>query len=192
MNTREEIIRRGAELIHARGYNATGLQEILNVAVVPKGSFYFYFRSKEEFGVEIINHFASLTGGLFRRFLTDDSTPPLQRFEKLIDFFENFFQKNSYASGCPIGNLSLELSDSNERFRKKLHEVIDQMIGHVQACIEDAKQKGMIGEAYDTRDAALFFFHGFEGAVLHMKTSKSPEPLNAFKRNVFHYFNIKN
>ena len=44
-STREEIVRKGAALIHAQGYNATGIKQILDAAGVPKGSFYFYFKS---------------------------------------------------------------------------------------------------------------------------------------------------
>jgi TetR/AcrR family transcriptional repressor of nem operon len=44
INTRDEIIRIGAQLIHSQGYKATGLQQILDVAGIPKGSFYFYFK----------------------------------------------------------------------------------------------------------------------------------------------------
>ena len=59
-NTREEIIRKGAELIHAQGFKATGLQQVLQTAGIPKGSFYFYFKSKEDFGLEIIDYFNAI------------------------------------------------------------------------------------------------------------------------------------
>ena len=70
-NTREEIIRKGAELIHAQGFNATGLQQILQTAGIPKGSFYFYFKSKEAFGLEIINYFNAIISTIFTRYLSD-------------------------------------------------------------------------------------------------------------------------
>jgi len=46
--TREHILSCGGRIIHHKGFTATGLQEILQAAEVPKGSFYFYFKSKEE------------------------------------------------------------------------------------------------------------------------------------------------
>jgi hypothetical protein len=46
-SARESIIRHGALLVHCKGYNNTGLSEILKAAGVPKGSFYFYFKSKD-------------------------------------------------------------------------------------------------------------------------------------------------
>jgi len=52
-NTRKRIIETGAAIIHRKGFNHTGIQEILNAAKVPKGSFYNYFKSKEDFGLQI-------------------------------------------------------------------------------------------------------------------------------------------
>ena len=96
-NIREEIIRKGAELIHAQGFNATGLQQILQAAGIPKGSFYFYFKSKEDFGLEIINYFNAIISAIFTRYLSDKKTLPLKRLEKLFEYFEAAFQKSSYS-----------------------------------------------------------------------------------------------
>jgi AcrR family transcriptional regulator len=41
------------------GYGATGLQEILHAAGVPKGSFYHHFHSKEEFTVALIERYVA-------------------------------------------------------------------------------------------------------------------------------------
>ena len=56
-NTRQKILEVGAEIIHLKGYNHTGLQEILQAAGVPKGSFYNYFKNKEDFGLQVIDFF---------------------------------------------------------------------------------------------------------------------------------------
>ena len=46
-STRELIIMKGAQLVHANGFNNTGLNEILSSANIPKGSFYFYFKNRK-------------------------------------------------------------------------------------------------------------------------------------------------
>ena len=55
-DTKRKILEHGARLVHMKGFNHTGIQEILEVAGVPKGSFYFYFKSKEEFGLELVDY----------------------------------------------------------------------------------------------------------------------------------------
>jgi len=181
--TREEIIRKGAELIHAQGYNATGIQQILQASGIPKGSFYFYFKSKEDFGREIIDHFTSIIGNIFTRYLNDSKMPPMRRFEKLFEYYESAFQKTGCSLGCPIGNLSLELADGNDRLRKHLKTVIEKLISHIESCLEEAKKDRSIPAALNTADAASSIFHGLEGAILHMKVVKNIGPFQIFRRN---------
>jgi TetR/AcrR family transcriptional repressor of nem operon len=185
--TRETIIRKGAELIHLRGYHSTGLQEILTSAEIPKGSFYFYFKSKEDFGLAVIDYFTEIIGGFFDKFLKDESVPPFKRFENLIIFYENLFKKTNFKLGCPIGNLSLELADENEKFRKKLKLSIGVLTGVIESFLNNARQHGDISEELNVDKTAQFIFHGFEGAVLHMKVLKSIEPLIVFKKYIINY-----
>jgi len=187
-NTREEIIRKGAELIHAQGFNATGLQQILQAAGIPKGSFYFYFKSKEDFGLEIINYFNSINSGVLAHYLGDKKIPPIERLEKLFEFFETVYQKSDYTLGCPIGNLSLELADTNERLRAHLEGVIENLIAQIELCLQEAKSDKSIPASLNTADAARLIFYGFEGAVLHMKVIKNIEPFRVFRSYLTGYF----
>jgi TetR/AcrR family transcriptional repressor of nem operon len=182
MNTRDEIVRKGAALIHAQGYKATGLQQILDAAGIPKGSFYFYFKSKDDFGSAVIDHFTSTIGGIFTGHLRDARVMPLARLQKLLDFYESAFQKNGATRGCPIGNLSLELSDANEELRKRLQAAVEGCISQIECCLEEAKKSRQLNAGLNTPDAARFVFHGLEGAIMHMKVARSIEPLRAFRR----------
>ena len=56
-DTKENLLRVGVDIIHRKGYHHTAIQEILQIAGVPKGSFYFYFKSKEDFGLQVIDYF---------------------------------------------------------------------------------------------------------------------------------------
>ncbi len=56
-DTRTQLLEAGTSVMLEKGYNATGIMEVLQLVGVPKGSFYHYFDSKEDFGLQIINHF---------------------------------------------------------------------------------------------------------------------------------------
>ena len=186
-NTREEIISKGAELIHVQGFNATGLQQILQAANIPKGSFYFYFKSKEDFGMEVIDYFNAMINGIFTKYLSDKNIPPMKRLENLFNCFANIFQKSGFTLGCPIGNLSLELADTNERLRLHLEGVIEKLVAQVESCLKEAQADGSLPMDLNTANTAHFIFDGFEGAVLHMKVVKSIEPFHAFRNNLLGY-----
>ena len=55
IETRQSLIQVGTDVIGSHGFNPTGLNTVLKTAGVPKGSFYYYFASKEEFGLAIID-----------------------------------------------------------------------------------------------------------------------------------------
>ncbi|MBY0404181.1 MAG: TetR/AcrR family transcriptional regulator, partial [Cyanobacteria bacterium] len=56
-DTKQLLLQRGMELLLEKGYDATGIKDVLDLANVPKGSFYYYFPSKEAFCVEIIHYY---------------------------------------------------------------------------------------------------------------------------------------
>ncbi|MDD5167205.1 MAG: TetR/AcrR family transcriptional regulator [Syntrophales bacterium] len=187
VNTREEIIRKGSELIHAKGYNATGIQQILQAAGVPKGSFYFYFKSKEDFGLAVIDYFTSTMGGVFVKYLADTTMAPLQRLDGIFAYCETFYEQMGSARGCPFGNLSLEMAGTSERLRLHLNSVIGKLVSGIEACLKEARDNGVLPADIDAADAAQAVFHGLEGAILHMKVAKSMEPFRAFRRYIFAY-----
>lgn len=181
-STREEIIRQGAELIHARGYRATGIQQILDAAGIPKGSFYFYFKSKDDFGCAVIDYFTLIINDIYARYLRETGVMPLERLNKLLDYFEASFEKSGATLGCPIGNLSLELADDKEDLRNRLQAAVEGFITQIESCLNEAKEKKQLSAGLNTADTAHLIFHGLEGAILHMKVAKNVEPLRAFRR----------
>jgi TetR/AcrR family transcriptional repressor of nem operon len=185
--TRDEIIRKGSDLIHAQGYKATGIQQILDAANVPKGSFYFYFKSKEDFGLAVIDHFTRAIGGIFAGHLQDVRISPLKRLNNLLDYYESVFKKSGATQGCPIGNLSLELADAHEALRERLLIAIESFIKQIESCLAEAKNSRLLPSGLNTLDTAHFIFYGLEGAILHMKVVKSIEPIRTFRRNLSAY-----
>ena len=192
INTREKIISKGAQLIHAQGYKATGIQQILDAVGIPKGSFYFYFKSKDDFGCAVIDYFAETIGEIFTIYLCDVRVSPLERLKKLLDYYESAFKKSGATLGCPIGNLSLELADANEALRLRLQSAIEARTAQIESCLEEAKKSRLLSSGLNTADTARFIFHGFEGAILHMKVAKSIEPFRTFRRYLSSYLKESN
>ncbi len=188
--SRDEIIRRGAELIHRKGYHATGLQEILKEARVPKGSFYFYFRSKEDFGAAVIDYFTETLGAVFSLCLNDRSLSPPERLERLFVLIEEGYRKNGYTLGCPIGNLALEMADNSDPLRDRLRAAIDKLLTSLESCLQEGRADGSLPPHTDPSETARFIFQGLEGALLHMKVCRSAEPLRIFRKFLLEYLSV--
>lgn len=183
--TRATIIREGARLIHRKGYNATGLSDILTAARVPKGSFYFYFKNKEDFGLAVIDHYAEAIAAMGSSYLGDINRPPMQRLAAFMDGFTDVFAKMEFTCGCPIGNLMQEMSDLNEAFRERVGRVYALMVEAIAQCLAEAKEQGDIPEDLDAAQTAQFILNSWEGAIMHMKLVKDDTPLTLCKRMVF-------
>src|SRR5438132_4961652 len=56
--TKAALVDAGLHLMLEKGYHHMGIQDVLQAAGVPKGSFYYYFPSKEAFGLAVIAQFA--------------------------------------------------------------------------------------------------------------------------------------
>ncbi|HNY65249.1 MAG TPA: TetR family transcriptional regulator C-terminal domain-containing protein [Deltaproteobacteria bacterium] len=176
-DTRLAIIREGARLIHTKGFNNTGLSDILKAAGVPKGSFYFYFKNKEAFGLAVIDHFADAIVNVGEKFLLNKDYPPLERLNRFLDFFQKAFQAADMQGGCPVGNLTQEMSDLSESFRGKIAEVYSRITSLIAGCLEEARELGDVSRSLDARKTAEFIFNSWEGSIMHMKLTKNLQPL---------------
>ncbi|HBB70210.1 MAG TPA: TetR family transcriptional regulator [Geobacter sulfurreducens] len=183
--TRATIIRIGTDLISRQGFNATGIDAVLKEAGVPKGSFYYYFRSKEEFGLAVIDHFAERYDQRLDTFLNDEEVTPLNRIRNYLESALARLEQNQCSKGCLIGNLGQELADQHERFRGRLDEIFRSWKDRFAACLREAQRGGELAPELDAGVAAGGILSGLEGAILRTKVMKSPQPLRDFIEILF-------
>ena len=187
MNTKQKILKIGAEIIHRKGYNATGLQEILSAANVPKGSFYNHFKSKEDFGLQVIDFFTDFFAEFTKDIIEDTTRSPLERLEMLLDRFMEFFDSAGYTCGCPVGNLAQEMGDISPVFQKKLSSAIETMVSYYTGILSEAQAAGDISRDIDVKEAADFIVASWHGALIRMKVSRCLDPLKNHKKFVLNY-----
>jgi TetR/AcrR family transcriptional repressor of nem operon len=184
-DTRSDIIKIGTELISRQGYNATGIDMVLKEAGVPKGSFYHYFKSKEEFGLAVMDVFADYYSQRMTALLQDTELSPLSRIRTLLEGSLLRFSNNQCSKGCLIGNLGQEMADQNERFRARLDEIFDDWRKLFAACLSEAQTAKELDSRLDAEALASFILSGWEGAILRAKVMKSPQPLQDFIQILF-------
>ena len=87
--TRDELIKVGTEIIGQHGFSTTGINAVLSTAGIPKGSFYYYFSSKEE----VLYAIASEHIKLLYSELAAVATLPLPAEERFYRFVETFVER---------------------------------------------------------------------------------------------------
>ncbi len=184
-DVKTKILNVGAELVHRQGFNNTGIQEILKVADIPKGSFYFYFQNKEDFGLQLVEHFDCHFQEITGKVLSEMDISPLRRIRNLFGFFHEYFEAQGFVQGCPIGNLAQEMGDLSQAFGEKLSKSIDNMAKPLATVIKEAQEGGSLKLKTDPYDLAFFIISSWHGALVRMKVSKSREPLDLFETMIF-------
>jgi TetR/AcrR family transcriptional repressor of nem operon len=188
LHNKDEIVQAGLDIIFTRGFHGTGIDAILKQANVPKGSFYNFFSSKEEFGLAVIDLFISEMGALLQPVMEDGSLPPLMRIRKSLEVLITRFEDNNCNKGCLVANMALEMSDQCEAFRQRLEDALQGWIGSLAALLEEARTEGTIPIDVEPLVLAENIVASFEGALLRAKVKKSAEPLNNFIHLYFDVF----
>ncbi len=183
--TRAGILKIGAELICRRGFNATGIDVVLKKAGVPKGSFYHYFPSKDDFGLAIIEQGAAEYREKLEAFLTDSRYTPLQRVRNFLESGIAAQENSKCKRGCLMGNLGQEMASQSEKFRQRIDEVFQTWKAMFAACFAEARKQGELAKTQDPEQLAGFFLTGWEGAILHAKVTGSVRPLREFSAVLF-------
>ncbi|MEL6441999.1 MAG: TetR family transcriptional regulator C-terminal domain-containing protein [Cyanobacteria bacterium J06621_8] len=190
-NKREELIAAGSNAIVQRGYNAASINDILSAAGVPKGSFYYYFSSKEDFGLAIIDDFAARYQQHIGSFLANKRYSPLTRLRNYFAAKIADMETCSCTDGCLIGNLAQELSAQNELFRDRLNQIFDGWQQCFAECLGAAVAAGELDKVGDLQQLSQFVLSSWEGAILQAKVAKSTAPMKTFVDILFERVLIK-
>jgi TetR/AcrR family transcriptional repressor of nem operon len=188
IHSKEMIIEAGLELVLKQGFNATGVEAVLKQAKIPKGSFYNFFSSKEEFGLELINAFSARNSAAMRESLEDSSLNPLERIRKSFEQLIGFFEMRNRSGGCLIGNLSLEMAESREVFRDRLEKALGGWAKTLSALFLEAQKEGILRDDLNADMLAEHAISSYEGALLLSRVKKSSQPLYDFIHMYFDLF----
>jgi TetR/AcrR family transcriptional repressor of nem operon len=179
-DTRNALVWCGTELLTERGFQITGIDEVLKRVGVPKGSFYHYFKSKDHFGHAVIDNYETYYAKKMDRIFNDTSQTPLQRLVNFTVNAKNGMVKFDFKRGCLIGNLGQELAALDTQFRERLEAVLVSWEKRVAECLNEAIETGELAQGQDPQALSRFFWVGWEGAILRSKLMRSLEPIDQF------------
>lgn len=173
---KEILLNHGVKMLMQQGYHGTGLQEILDAASIPKGSFYNYFASKEDFGAAVIQHYID---PYIRQLNACLQQPEVDAYAAIVDYFNQLvsdLEHNGYQGGCLLGNLMGEIGDTSEICQKSLQTAVERYRDLLQAGLARAQQQGTIRQDKSAKEMADLLINTWQGALLRSKIDKSSAP----------------
>jgi TetR/AcrR family transcriptional repressor of nem operon len=183
--TKESLLDIGMNQVRREGFDAVSIMDIVKEAGVPKGSFHYYFDSKEAFGMELLDHFGQY---IHQATKADIAVPGLSAYERLRRVFTGYaerMRKDEFRSGCLAGIMALEISDRSDPLRKKANQLLTRFQKALLPLIEQAREEGDIASDLDTQTLARFIANSWQGALIRMKAQKSNAALKDFDKVVF-------
>ncbi|MDA0999923.1 MAG: TetR/AcrR family transcriptional regulator [bacterium] len=175
--TRARIVETAATLIYRNGYTATSLDAVAQAAEVNRGSLYYFFKSKKNLALAVIDYFETL---LHTHYLDPSLNGPgngREKIERLAALYSRMPSFESPCCGCPIGNLSLELSGMDEDFQKRFARLWKGIFGRIAETLEQAQGEGMLPTDADTEGLARAFFSQIQGGHLVARATLDADSL---------------
>jgi AcrR family transcriptional regulator len=185
-NTREKLVDTAFELFHRQGFAGTGVAQILREADVNSGSLYYYFPTKEDLLIAVLEWCKANLWPEVIQPVFDRISDPLERVFGVLDGYRKMLVMTDCTQGCPIGNLALELADSHPRVRELLAENFTGWRKAIEGSLRDAS--GRLPEHVDTEALALFVLTTMEGAVMLARAYKSLDAYDTAVTQLRDYF----
>ncbi|MCR4677442.1 MAG: TetR/AcrR family transcriptional regulator [Lachnospiraceae bacterium] len=183
--TKELLLTTATDLFMEKGYEATGIRDILNVSGVSTGSFYHFFESKEAIFEAVVARYLQGYSERIGVIFTDDKLT----FSKRIDLFFDEFKKTAgdYYNKLQAANIHAAL-------RLILHEkTIELIYPYILKMLDSGLEKKQIEFklALGSRELAAVLLKGIEGLIATADLSTaSDKDLLQLKLNIREYINL--
>jgi TetR/AcrR family transcriptional repressor of nem operon len=189
VTTKERILDAAEEIMLQKSFHSVGLNEILTAVKVPKGSFYHYFQSKEQFGVELLSHYVKEASAFKRRLLLDTKLEPdpLKRFSAFLDCSISKSYENSCKCSCLVVKLATEVAAFSDSMRETLAQGMREWRGIFKELIAEGQAKGAIRNDIDPAFSSEWIQDLWTGATHRSQIERSVESLRTAKTVILNY-----
>ncbi|WP_072804174.1 TetR/AcrR family transcriptional regulator [Rhodococcoides yunnanense] len=177
-DTREAIIACSQGLMARKGYTAVGLSEILASVGVPKGSFYYHFKSKDALGEAMLKSYFTDYLADFDAILARTDRTWAQR---ILDYFASWIESQSSfdcQGKCLAVKLGAEVADLSESMRVALKDGIAAIIARIETAIRAGIDEKSVIPVGDTQSIAASLYDLWLGASVTAKVSRTTDSMD--------------
>jgi|ERR1051326_5234540 TetR/AcrR family transcriptional repressor of nem operon len=167
------------DVVRAKGYAATTVDDICHAAGVTKGSFFHHFRSKDELAVEAAAHWGTKTDGFFAAAPYHRFADPLDRLLGYVDFRAAILTGELPDYTCLLGTLVQETYATHPEIRVACDRGMSAHIAELTRDVEAAKQLYAPEDPWSAESVGYFIQAVLQGSFIFAKAKQSPEVIRA-------------
>lgn len=186
ISTRERILKAAIELFWEKGYEATGMAELLSRAKVNSGSFYYFYKSKEGLLLAVLDWYLVGLEPVLLAPVYEKVEDPIERIFELLAGYRRSILLTDCTFGCPIGRLALEISPQQKAVHRKLAQNFDNWAAAVTKCLTEAKDR--LPADVDRERLGNFVLTVMEGGVMLARSHRSVRPFDEAVAELRSYF----
>jgi len=168
-DARSKLLDAALSVIRSKGFSATTVDELCAVAGVTKGAFFHHFKSKDDIGVAVADHWSEVTGTLFADAPYHDHADPLERILAYVDFRKALLQGGVADFTCLVGTMVQETYDSTPAIRDACERSITGHAATLEADIEAAMRERKVASDWTAQSLALHTQAVIQGAFILAK-----------------------
>ncbi|BCL78181.1 TetR family transcriptional regulator [Ktedonobacteria bacterium brp13] len=187
-DARQRLIAAARDVIYAQSYEAASVDELCAAAGVNKSSFYHFFSSKQDLVLVALESQWQRLQEVFLKPAFADNLPPQEQimrlFELMLQGQQAQKQKSGHMYGCPLGNLTLEMSTLDEVLRERTAYYFQQWLNYFEQVLRKAKEQGIIPSTLDTALTAQALLAYLEGVLLLAKSRNDPTLIQSLRIGV--------
>jgi TetR/AcrR family transcriptional repressor of nem operon len=183
--TRDRIILAAVELFYSQGYEATGMAQILKKSRANSGSFYFFFKSKEQLLDAVLNWYLANLDPIIVRPVCASTVDPVERIFSLLDGYRQKILITNFTFTCPIGRLALEIDPARRKIHNKIAANFDAWTAAVCQWLQDAANRFPAGT--DFYQLSQFVLTVMEGGVMQARAHRSIAPFDSSVEQLRHH-----
>ena len=188
--TRARLVEAARDLFWSRGYEATSLGDVVRASKVNPGSLYYFFRTKESLLLAVLDWYTTALYPVLIEPLLQPPADPIERVFALLGGYRRGLEESRCMRGCPIGNLALEVGDSQPRARSRIARNFAGWREWVQKFLDEAVTAGDLPSGTDTASLASFVLASMEGAVMQARAHRSLAPFDQVVAQLRNYFDL--
>lgn len=186
-HNKEDIISTGTELFRKKGYHNVGINEILKACDIPKGSFYNFFDTKEQFAEHVVEAYGLESLKMITKALSDKLVSPLERLKRFYAMIIDINEKDGLDSGCLLNNLSIEVGGINQGISRATDKNFKIWIKTIAQCVKQGQDNEEIIDNMSAEDIAEYMHAGIYGAFSRMKVNRNRIYLDKWYKMTFSF-----
>ena len=174
--TKDRILRAAFQLFHEQGFHATGVATIVREAGINPGSLYHFFESKDQLLLGVLEFAIGYLSPAVMEPVEKQNLDPIERVFALLKQYRDGMVRNGCRMGCPIGNLALEVSDSQPAARRLIHRNFENWAKRVEGWLVEAGDK--LPSELDRTRLANFILTVMEGGLMQARAANDLRPFD--------------